>query len=252
MSGHSHAKTILHKKQITDAKRGKIFSKLARQISVAVKEKGSDPETNSALRLVIEKAKGFNMPKDNVERAIKRGTGALEGENLEEVIYEAYGPGNIAIIIEGITDNKNRALGEIKQILTQNNGKLAGEGSVKWMFERKGVITANREQQTENKEELELKVIEAGAEDISWRNAAQEDEPRQGRDILDIYTKPEELEKVKKNLENQKIKVESASLDWIAKDTKDLSEKDRKAAEKLFFALDESETVQEIYSNLKN
>ena len=244
MSGHSHAKTILHKKQITDAKRGKIFSKIARQISVAVKEKGSDPETNSALRLVIEKAKKYNMPKDNVERAIKRGTGASEGEKLEEVIYEAYGPNSIAIIIEGITDNKNRSLGEIKQILAQNNGKLASSGSVKWMFERKGYITINYQLSVisyQSKEDLELKVIEAGAEDISWRD-----------NILDVYTKPEDLEKVKKNLENQEIKIESTNLDWIAKDIKDLSEKDKKAAEKLFEALDESETVQEIYSNLKN
>ena len=244
MSGHSHAKTILHKKQITDAKRGKIFSKLARQISVAVKEKGKDPETNSALRLVIEKAKKYNMPKDNVERAIKRGSGEIEAEKLEEVIYEAYGPGKIAIIIEGITDNKNRALGEIKQILAQNNGKLAGSGSVKWMFERKGVITLritnNYEYTNKNKEELELKLIEAGAEDIYWHN-----------DILDIYTKPEELEKVKKNLENQEIKIESVSLEWIAKDTFDADEKTHKVVEKLFEALDESETVQEIYSNLK-
>ena len=240
MSGHSHAKTILHKKQITDAKRGKIFSKLARQISVAVKEKGSDPETNSALRLVIEKAKGFNMPKDNVERAIKRGTGALEGENLEEVIYEAYGPGNIAIIIEGITDNKNRALGEIKQILNQNGGKLAGSGSVKWLFERKGTIIAGKEQGVGDKEELELKAIEAGAEDISWRD-----------NILNIYTKPEYLDKVKKNLEEQGVKIESFSLDWVAKNLVDADEKAQKVAEKLFEALDESETVQEIYSNLK-
>ncbi len=252
MSGHSHAKTILHKKQITDQKRGKIFSKLARQISVAVKEKGKDPETNSALRLVIEKAKSMNMPKDNIERAIKRGTGALEGEKLEEVIYEAYGPNSIAIIIEGITDNKNRALGEIKQILSQHQGKLAGSGSVKWMFERKGVITADREpnkvaslpqgkQRTESKEELELKVIEAGAEDIYWQD-----------DILDIYTKPEELEKVKKNLQEKGIKVESASLDWVAKSLVNLEEKNKQAAEKLFEALDESETVQNIYSNLKD
>ncbi|GAH56951.1 unnamed protein product [marine sediment metagenome] len=191
MSGHSHAKTILHKKQITDAKRGKIFSKLAREISVAAREKGGDPEINSKLRLVIEKARQWNLPKDNIERAIKRGTGELAGEKLKSVLFEAYGPGGIAIIIEGITDNKNRTLGEIKQIFTQNNGKLAGSGSVKWMFERKGCLEVQTEKggyKDKKKEDLELLVIEAGAEDIYWHN-----------DLLDVYTKPEELEKVKKN-----------------------------------------------------
>ncbi|MCK4454318.1 YebC/PmpR family DNA-binding transcriptional regulator [Candidatus Parcubacteria bacterium] len=244
MSGHSHFSSIKHKKEITDAKRGKIFSKLARQISVAVREKGSDPETNSGLRLVIEKAKSVNMPKDNIERAIKRGTGELAEEKLEEVMYEAYGPGGIAIIIEGITDNKNRALGEIKQILNQAGGKLADSGSVKWMFERKGAIIIeipkSEIRNPKFKENLELKVIEAGADDIYWHN-----------ETLDVYTKPEDLEKVKKNLEEQGIRAESASLDWVAKDEIKLEEKEAKAAERLFELLDENEAVQEIYSNLK-
>lgn len=137
MSGHSHAKTILHKKQITDAKRGKIFSKLSRQISVARREGGANPEMNPKLRLAIEQARSFAMPKDNIERAIKRGSGELKGAKLEEVIFEAYGPGGIAIIIEGITDNKNRTLGEIKQILNQYGGKLVGVGGVRWLFEKK-------------------------------------------------------------------------------------------------------------------
>ncbi len=137
MSGHSHTKTILHKKQTTDAKRGKIFSKLSQQISIMTKEKGSDLDSNSPLRAIIEKAKELNMPKENIERAIKKGIGELSGKNLEEVFFEAYGPGGIALIIKGITNNKNRTLMEIKQILTQNNGKLVSEGSVQWLFERK-------------------------------------------------------------------------------------------------------------------
>lgn len=137
MSGHSHFHSIKYKKAITDAKRGKIFSKLSRQISIAAKEKGGDPDTNPALRTAIEKAKEFNLPKDNIERAIKKGTGELAGETLEEVLFEAYGPGGIAIIIEGITDNKKRTLNEIKQILNQHNSKLVGEGGVRWLFERK-------------------------------------------------------------------------------------------------------------------
>jgi len=182
MSGHSHFSSIKHKKEITDAKRGKIFSKMAKLISVAAKEGGSDPNANSKLKLAIEQAKNANMPKDNIDRAIKRGTGELSSEKLEQVAFEAYGPGQTAIIIEGITDNKNRTLGEIKQILSQNNGKLAGEGSVKWLFERKGAIIIDpqlQKEQLKDKEKLELEAIEAGAENIYWHD-----------DILDIYTKP--------------------------------------------------------------
>ncbi len=243
MSGHSHAKTILHKKQITDSKRSKAFSKLSRLITVAAKEKGEDPEKNSKLRMAIEQAKSFNMPKDNIERAIKRGTGELEGQKLESTTFEAYGPERIAIIIEGITDNKNRALGDIKRILSQNNGKLASEGSVKWLFERKGAVIIDPESQIEklkDKEKLELEAIEAGAEDIYWRD-----------DLLDIYTKPEKLDKVKKKLEQKQIKIESASLDWVAKETQELEEKQKEACRKLFEQLDENEAVQDIYSNLK-
>jgi YebC/PmpR family DNA-binding regulatory protein len=185
MSGHSHFASIKHKKAITDAKRGKIFSKLSRQVSVAAKEKGGDPDTNPALKVAIQRAKEFNLPKENIERAIKKGTGELEGAKLESVLFEAYGPGGIAIIVEGITDNKNRSLGEIKQILNQNGGKLVGEGGVRWMFERK----------------------------------VREEEP--------------------------------GSLEWVAKQEIELPEKDKEACQKLFEALDENETVQEIYSNLK-
>jgi len=244
MSGHSHAKTIKHDKEIADQKRGNIFSKFARQISLAVRDKGSNPETNSSLRFAIERAKSFNMPKENIERAIKKGTGELAGENLEKILFEAYGPGDIAIIVEGITDNKNRALGEIKNIINDYNGKLVGEGSVKWMFERRGLITITLNNETQNpktKEELEMKTIEAGADDIYWQD-----------DLLEIYTKPEDLEKVKKNLEAQNIKIESALLGWLAKEEIAVDAKDKERAEKLFNALDDNEAVQEIYSNLKN
>jgi len=240
MSGHSHWAGIKHDKGIADAKRGMAFSKLARMISIAAK-KGKDPSTNSVLRVAIEKAREINMPTDNIERAIKRGTGELEGTKLEEVVFEAYGPGNAAIIIEGITDNKNRTLNEIKKILGQSGGKLAATGSVQWLFERKGVITisiiSNQEKFT--KENLELKAIESGAEDMSWNN-----------DFLNIFTKTEKLEKVKKTLEDQNIKIESVSLDWTPKDVINVDEKNRSACQKLFETLDENEDVQEIYSNL--
>ena len=243
MSGHSHARTIKHQKTITDQKRGQIFSKLARSIEVAVKEGGMNPETNAKLRVVVEEAKKFNLPRDNIERAIKRGTGELAGERLEEVLFEAYGPGGIAIIIEGITDNKNRTLGEIKQTLNQNSGKLVGEGSVKWMFERRGCLVVDLKAQNEkfkDKEKLEMAAIEDGAENLYWHN-----------ELLDVYTKIEDLEKVKGNLELKGIKIDSTSLDWVPKETIELDKKNEEACQKLFEALDEDEAVQEIYSNLK-
>ncbi len=241
MSGHSHWSTVKRAKEVEDKKRGNIFSKVSRIITIAAKEGGGNPETNSKLRLAIEGAKEVNMPKDNIDRAIKRGTGELAGEKLEEVIFEAFGPGGIAIIIEGITDNKNRALGEIKQILSQNNGKMANEGSVRWLFEKKGAIIIDDQGRTINNEELELKAIEAGAEDIYWHN-----------NVLDIYTKPENLETVKKSLEEKGIKIDSASLDWVPKEMVEVEQKDKENAEKLFNVLDENDAVQNIYSNLKN
>jgi YebC/PmpR family DNA-binding regulatory protein len=243
MAGHSHWRSIKFRKEIADKKRAQIFSKISRMITVAAKEKGGDPETNPKLRLAIEEAKRFNFPKENIEKAIKRGTGEIEGTKLEKVIFEAFGPGKIAIIIEGITDNKNRTLGEIKQILNQNQGKLAGEGSVKWLFEKKGclsVIFDSQSLSSKSKEDLELIAIEAGAEDLVWQN-----------NLLNIYTKVEELEKVKKNLEEKKIKIEASTLDWVAKNLIEVGEKEKKSCQKLFEALDENEAVQEIYSNLK-
>lgn len=185
MSGHSHWSSIKHKKGLADAKKGKIFSKISREISLAGRDgKGSDdPNFNPKLRLAVEKAKNFGMPKENIERAIKRGTGEVSGNKLEEVLFEAYGPGGTAVIIEGITDNKNRALAEVKQVLNQNGGKLVGEGGVKWMFERK--------------------VREPG------------------------------------------------SLEWISKQKIEVDEKTKLALQKLFEELDELDSVQEIYSNIK-
>ncbi|MDI6882927.1 MAG: YebC/PmpR family DNA-binding transcriptional regulator [Patescibacteria group bacterium] len=244
MSGHSHFSSIKHKKAIEDQKRGKIFSKLARVISVAARE-GANPETNLKLKKALEEAKSFNLPKENIERAIKKGTGELPGAKLETLSFEAFGPGGIALIIEGITDNKNRTLAEIKQALQKHSGKLAEVGSVRWLFERKGVITVNpksKVQSPKDKENLELKMIEIGAEDFYWHKE---------EDILDVYTKPEELEKVKKELENQGLQVELATLDWVAKKQIEVSEKDKENCQKLFEVLDDNEAVQEIYSNLK-
>jgi YebC/PmpR family DNA-binding regulatory protein len=241
MSGHSHWHSIKFQKSIADQKRGKIFSKMSREISIAAKEKGKDPTSNASLRIAIEKAKEFNMPKDNIERAIKRGTGELKEADLESFVFEAYGPGKIALIIEGITDNKNRTWQDIKQILSQNNGKIANEGSVKWMFEKKGVILLILDSQEPklSKEDLELKIIDSGAENFFWKD-----------NLLEIHSKTEDLEKIKNTFENQNIKIESSSIDWVAKDKVKVEEKEMEACEKLFEALDESDDVQGTYSNL--
>ncbi len=237
MSGHSHFKTVAATKNANDAKKGKIFSKMGRVITIAVKDKGPDISSNIQLKAAIEKAKEFNMPKENIERAIKKGTGELVGETLEEVSFEGFGPGGISIIIEGITDNKNRTLGEIKGILGQYDGKMAGEGAVKWMFERKGLLIVNGKDKS--KEELELQIIEAGAQDIKWQAG-----------MAHIITQPKDLEQVKKSLEQKQIAIEGSSLAWIAKEDMNLEEKNQEKAHKLFEALDENDAVQDVYSNL--
>jgi YebC/PmpR family DNA-binding regulatory protein len=244
MSGHSHAKTIKHQKNLTDQKRGQLFSKIARVIAIAVKEGGANPEVNSKLQAIIEDAKSKNMPKENIDRAIQNALGGGDEENLEEVSYEAYGPGGVAVIIDGITDNTNRTLGEMKQIMNSHGGKLVGEGAVRWMFERKGYIVIDPISQSENfqnKENLEMAVIEAGADDIKWQD-----------DTLEIYTKTTNLNEVKQKLEAQGIKTESAAFDWIAKEEVLADEKDKEACQKLFEALDENDAVQNVSSNLKN
>jgi YebC/PmpR family DNA-binding regulatory protein len=239
MSGHSHWHGIRYKKELEDKKRSKIFSKISRMIAVAARD-GRDPETNPKLRMAIERAKEFNMPNENIERAIKRGAGEIEGEKLEEVIYECIGPGNIAIIVEGITDNKNRTLSEIKQILNKTGGKLAEEGSLRWLFRRMGVIRIDAEPKMQNKENVELLAIDAGAEDFRWRNS-----------ILEIYVKPEDLEKAKNKLKERGLEVLSSQLEWVPNQEIEVSQREKEAAQKLFEALDENDAVQEIYSNLK-
>lgn len=239
MSGHSHAKTVKRVKDAADAQRSKIFSKMAGEIAVAAKT-GGDPAGNPRLRMAIERARSFNMPTANIERAVKRGTGEEQGAVLQEVLFEGYGPGGIAVLVEGITDNKNRALGEIKQAFDKHGGKLAGEGAVRWLFERRGAISVPPGEKL--KEDLELLSIEAGAEDTYWRKDG----------TLEVYTKPAAVELVKKALQEPGVVPQSASLEWIPKERVALSEKDRQAAEKLFEALDESDSVQEIYANIKD
>lgn len=239
MAGHSHFKSIKHKKQLQDKKRSQIFSKLVREIMVAVKEGGSDPQNNPRLRLAVERAKDFNMPSENIERAIQKGLGKIETENLEEMTIEILGPGKSAIIVEAITDNKNRTLNEIKQIVNKFDAKIVELGALKWMFEKKGVVTVPC-QDPEKKEELELKAIEAGASDFYW-----------DQNILNVYTEIEKLDQLKENLKKLNIKIEESSLDWVPKEFIEINEKEKETCQRLFEALDENEAVQNIYFNFK-
>lgn len=239
MSGHSHWAGIKHKKAAEDAKRGKIFSKLGKIISVVVREKGGDPAMNPRLRIAIETAQKANMPKDNIERAIKKGMGELGGAALETILLEIYGPEGVAILVEGITDNKNRTLSEIKKILHGHDAKLASEGSVKWMFEPRGILTLKTPSMEGEKEKLELVIIDAGAEDLEWSD-----------DLLLVYTLPEKLDVVKQALEAKGYQIESAVLGWTPKNPVTVEEVKHAKIERLFEALDEYDDVQEIYSNL--
>lgn len=237
MSGHSHWHSIRFKKGVADAKKSKIFSKLAREISIAARDGGADLTFNPKLRTIVEKAKLANMTSDSIERAIKKGSGELESCSYEEFTLEAYGPNNTAIIIEGITDNKNRSLGEIKLILSQNGGKMVEGGAIKWMFDKKGVIIINKEN-IKDKEELELLLIESEAENFEWQQEG-----------LVIYTKPEDLDKVKNFLEENKIKIESSQLEWVPKENTEVDETTKEKNQKLYEILDDNDDVQNIYTN---
>lgn len=236
MSGHSHWSQIKYKKTITDAQKGQLFTKLANAITIAARE-GSEPEKNYKLKVAIEKAKEQNMPSENIEKAIKRGTKELEGARIEEATYEGYGPSGIALMINLVTNNKNRSINEIRNILARFGGKLGEKGSVSYLFEQKGIIRI--ELRGLSKEETELQAIDAGAADFE-----EEDER------LLVYTKPEELFKVKKTLEEKGIKIASASLSREPKSPiKIVEEEKAKQILKLLDALDDCQDVANIYSN---
>jgi YebC/PmpR family DNA-binding regulatory protein len=237
MSGHSHAKTVQHTKEAAAKKRGKIFSKLSRVISLAAKN-GGDSDMNPGLRMAIEQAKRVNMPNENIDRAIKKGTGELEGETLEEFCFEAYGPAKSALIIIGITSNKNRALGEIKQILSQNNAKLAEEGSVKWQFKNTGIIVVDEGER--EKEKLEMTAIEVGADDMRWK-----------KNFLEIFTEPNKLAQIKKEIETSGLSIESSTLGWVSKEEITVNEKENDSIKKLFSDLEDNDDVHEVFSNVK-
>ncbi len=235
MAGHSKWANIKHRKAAVDAKRGKIYTKLAREITVAAREGGGDPEFNPRLRTAIEKARKFNMPKENIERAIKRGTGEIGGAAYEEVTYEGYGPGGVAVIVKCLTDNRNRAASEVRHAFSKHGGNLGTSGCVSWMFERKGVITISGDV---DEEELMMAAIEAGAEDI-----------KQDEGEFTVYTEPSNLEDVKKSLEESGIKVEEAKIDMIPQNTVRVEGETAMKVLKLLDALEDLDDVQEVYSN---
>ncbi len=240
MSGHSKWHQIKHKKAVTDKKRGQIFTKVARMISIAAREGGEDPEMNYRLRLAIDKAKEINMPKDGIKKAILRGTGKLAGVRLEKVTYEGYGPGGIALLIDVLTDNKNRTSAEVKSILTKGSGKMGGSGSVSWMFSQKGVINIEaKDINQEEKENIELLAIDSGAEDV-----------KDQEDSIEINTKPQELHKVKKVLEDEGIKISSSEILSIPSQTVKIeNENIARQILKLMDNLEDSEEISAVHSN---
>jgi YebC/PmpR family DNA-binding regulatory protein len=237
MSGHSKWATIKHKKGAADAKRGQMFTKLIKEISIAARMGGGDPEGNPRLRTAVLKARGANMPKDNIDRAIKKGTGDLDGVNYEELVYEAYAPGGVAVFIEVLTDNKNRAAADIRNILTRAGGQLATSGSVSRLFKRKGIITLDGEKYTED-QVMEV-AIEGGAEDVVLSD-----------DIVEVTTAPEDFETVLEALNEKSLETMSAEISMVPEAEVALDNDAAAKALRLIERLEENDDVQNVYSNV--
>jgi YebC/PmpR family DNA-binding regulatory protein len=236
MSGHSKWHNIRVKKNASDAKRGKIYTRHARLIEIAART-GGDPTSNTTLRTAIDNAKAENVPNDNIDRAIKKGTGELKGEAMQEVVYEAYGPGGAAFIIACLTDNKNRTLSNVKLVLTKNGGRFAESGSVVWMFERKGLIVASGIP-SEKVEEIELELIDVGADDFSFDDGH-----------LEVITAMSKWTAVRNALKSEGFSIESAGLSFIPKDPHLVDEEMMGKIEKLIEALEEDDDVSEVFTN---
>ena len=236
MSGHSKWASIKHKKAMVDAKRGKIFTKLIREITVAAKTGGGDPDTNPRLRLAITTAKSSNMPADNIERAVKKGTGALEGVSYEEVFYEGYGPEGVAIYVQCLSDNKNRTASEIRNMFSKKSGNMAGQGSVAWLFEKKGLIIVSQDKAIED-QLMEL-VLNSGAEDLA-----------KSGDKFEILTNPHDFEAVKKALEQAGVSYESASIQMVPKNLVPVSVANARHVLALIETLEDHDDVQNVYTN---
>ena len=236
MSGHSKWSQIKRQKGVADAKRGQLFTKLAREIMVLAKQGGVNPESNFQLRLVVQRARDNNMPLDNIERAIKRATGGGEASDLIEMTLEGYGPHGVAVLVQALTNNRNRTIQDVRRFFTRHSGSLGENGCVSWMFENRGVITV--ESDDSDAEEIALQAIDAGAEDVKTEG-----------EYIEIYTQPQDLESVRKTIEEKKHVI-SAELSLIPKNTMLLDEKEAAQALALLDHLDELDDVQHVYSNV--
>ncbi|MDR2247573.1 MAG: YebC/PmpR family DNA-binding transcriptional regulator [Treponema sp.] len=237
MSGHSKWATIKHAKGAADAKRGQMFTKLIKEISIAARMGGGNPDGNPRLRTAVLKARGANMPKDNIDRAIKKGTGELEGVNYEELTYEAYAPGGVAVLIEVLTDNKNRAAADVRNILTRAGGSLATAGSVSRLFTRKGIITLDGEKYIED-QVLEV-ALEGGAEDVTLSGG-----------VIEVTTAPEDFEPVVNALDAKSFETTSAEISMIAETEVSLDAEGTSKALRLVEKLEDNDDVQNVYSNV--
>ena len=239
MSGHNKWSTIKHKKAATDAKRGKIFTRLAREIAIAAREGGGGSlETNFGLRLAVDKAKSANMPKDNIERAIKRGTGELKGEELVEVMYEGYAPNGVALLVKTLTDNRNRTVADIRRILTRQGGTMAEAGAVAWQFERKGYIGIAPDGPDED--EVFEAAVEGGAEDVTF-----------SEELIEVYADPANLQDVRQALLDADIQFDTIELTMIPNMTLHLEDKQTLQIMGVIDALEELDDVQQVHSNLE-
>ncbi|ASB88090.1 YebC/PmpR family DNA-binding transcriptional regulator [Bacillus sonorensis] len=239
MAGHSKWKNIQRRKNAQDAKRGKIFMKLAKEIYVAAREGGPDPESNASLRLVIDKAKNANMPNDNIDRAIKKAAGNQDGSNYEEITYEGYGPAGVAVMVKCLTDNKNRTATNVRTAFSKNGGSLGETGCVSYMFNRKGYIVIEREELETDEEEFMLEVIDLGADELETSD-----------ELFEIYTEPEQFEGVKKGLEERGYQAATAEITMIPQTYAEVDEAVQEKIEKLVDALEDDDDVQEVYTNV--
>lgn len=237
MSGHSKWSTIKHKKAATDAKRGKVFTRLAREIAIAAREGGGNLEVNFALRLAVDKARASNMPKDNIERAVKRGTGELKGAELEEVLYEAYAPHGVGLLIQVLTDNRNRAVAELRRVLTRQNGSMAEAGAVVWQFERKGYLAISPNGM--DADAIFEAAVEAGAEDVIVSD-----------DMVEVFSRPEAFQGVRQALGELGLQFDTAELSMVPKATLQLTEQETLKVMAVINELEDLDDVQQIYSNL--
>jgi YebC/PmpR family DNA-binding regulatory protein len=237
MSGHSKWSTIKHKKAASDAKRGKIFTRLAKEITIAAREGGGDPSSNTTLRLAIIKAKEANMPKDNIEKAIKRGTGEIEGGELVDVVYEAYGPHSVGILIEVVTDNRNRAIADVRHAVSKYGGNMAEAGAVSWQFKRKGYISIT---DPVDQDELFMVAADAGADDIQFND-----------DVTEIYVELESFRAVQEALEAAGYKMDESSLIYDPANRIELGQSESLQVMNLIEKIEELDDVQNVYSALE-